>query len=124
MKIISKDEIITNEQLLLTAMKNSDISVLDYLLHDELIFTNHMGQVLTKEMDLDAHRSGSLRIHDIQTSEQVIHLMEDVAIVAVKKYISGKYNDEAFAGTFRFTRIWKMFDDDWKIIAVSSVLLQ
>ncbi|NHA05063.1 nuclear transport factor 2 family protein [Mucilaginibacter sp. HC2] len=124
MRIISKDEIIKNERQLLAAMKSSDISVLDYLLHDDLIFTNHMGQVLTKEMDLDAHRSGSLGIHDIQISEQAIRFIEDIAIVTVKKYIAGKYNDEAFEGTFRFTRIWKMFNHDWKIIAVSSVLLQ
>ncbi len=124
MRIISKDEIIKNERQLLAAMKSSDISVLDYLLHDDLIFTNHMGQVLTKKMDLDAHRSGSLGIHDIQISEQTIRFIEDIAIVTVKKYIAGKYNDEAFEGTFRFTRIWKMFNHDWKIIAVSSVLLQ
>lgn len=102
MRIISKDEIIKNERQLLAAMKSSDISVLDYLLHDDLIFTNHMGQVLTKEMDLDAHRSGSLGIHDIQISEQAIRFIEDIAIVTVKKYIAGKYNDEAFEGTVVF----------------------
>jgi hypothetical protein len=42
------------------------------LLSPELIFTNHLGQVLGKADDLAAHRSGLLRIEELRPSEQQV----------------------------------------------------
>lgn len=35
-----------------------DIKIPDDLIDDNLIFVNHFGQILTKEADIEAHRSG------------------------------------------------------------------
>jgi len=112
------------EALLCKAMLESDTDVLDQLLSSELIFTNHLGQVLGKKEDLEAHQSGLLQISNISVDEQKIKLQKDTAIVFAKVNICGDYNGNVANGTFRFTRIWKnITDNNWKVIAVHSSII-
>lgn len=57
-----KTQILQAEERLRLAMLNSDVNTLNELLAPELIFTNHLGQVLGKQDDLNAHQSGTLKI--------------------------------------------------------------
>lgn len=50
-------------------MWRSDIVALHELLEPEPIFTNHLGQRLGKEQDLEAHRSGLLRVEELEPSD-------------------------------------------------------
>ena len=108
------------EERLIAGMKNSDVATLTELVHDDLLFTGHNGQLYTKEMDLDAHRSGNIEIYDITVSEQEIMPYGDVIIVSVKKEISGSFFGETEVGLFRFTRVWKQFGSTWQVIAGHS----
>ncbi|MEK4487017.1 nuclear transport factor 2 family protein [Psychrobacillus sp. FSL H8-0484] len=40
--------IIEHEEMLRKAMLSSNLKTLDQLIHDDLIFVNHFGQILTK----------------------------------------------------------------------------
>lgn len=113
-------EIISYENRLIEAMKTSNVAELDALIDDDLLFTGHNGMIFTKQMDLDAHRSGDIEIFSIDTSEQVIKVIDDVAIVSVLKNISGSFFGETQVGIFRFTRVWKLREGQWKIIAGHS----
>lgn len=77
-------QIAKSEEQLRLAMLRSDVNSLDKLLAPELIFTNHLGQVLTKKDDLVAHQSGTLKIEVLTPSEEHIQLIGDVAIVHVR----------------------------------------
>ncbi len=48
-------QILEAEEQLRQAMLASDVNALDDLLSPELIFTNHLGQVMGKQDDLAAH---------------------------------------------------------------------
>ena len=108
------------ENRLIEAMKASDVQELDALIADELIFTAHNGMMFTKQDDLAAHSSGNIKIFEINTSEQVIKIVDDIAIVSVLMEISGSFFGNTEVGFFRFTRIWKPEDGNWKIIAAHS----
>ena len=43
------------EERLERAMRTSDVLVLDELLADDLLFTNHQGLVVSKQEDLEVH---------------------------------------------------------------------
>jgi hypothetical protein len=58
------------EDQLRTAMLSSDVAALNELLTEDLIFTNHLGQLLGKNDDLSAYRSGVLKIVRLEPSEQ------------------------------------------------------
>jgi hypothetical protein len=118
-----KEQIIENERRLLEAIKNNDHALLDDLLHDDLLFTIPTGQTITKAMDLETYRSGKVSINSISSSEQTINLIDPTAIVAVTIEIRGKYLDHSLDGKFRYLRVWKFSDDQWKVIAGSCVSL-
>ena len=112
------------EHQLRNAMLHSDLVALDRLLSSELIFTNHLGQVLGKEDDLGAHRSGALRIEKLEPSELQIRPGGPIAIVSVRVQLSGTYNNHPAGGDFRFTRVWQRSPEGkWQVIAAHSGLI-
>lgn len=99
-------EIIHVEERLRQAMLTSDVSVLDELLASDILITSHLGELLRKEDDLAAHRSGLFHIDELTPSEQLIRLCGEVAIVSVRMQVMGSYNGSPANGDFRFTRVW------------------
>ncbi|MFV1985076.1 MAG: nuclear transport factor 2 family protein [Thiohalomonadales bacterium] len=53
-------------------MLQSNFSELNKLLADDLIFTNHLGRVMNKLDDLEAHRSKILNINEITLNDMKI----------------------------------------------------
>ncbi|PST83080.1 DUF4440 domain-containing protein [Pedobacter yulinensis] len=119
--MIQSQHIAALEEKLIGAIRNSDLAVLDQLLHDKLLFTNHLGYVMNKEQDLASHRSGALSIAGIVISNQQIRLIDDCAVVSVRKRVSGSYAGAPFDDELQFTRVWKQVASGWKVIAASSV---
>jgi len=112
------------EARLKNAMLQSDILELDKLLDYNLIFTNHLGKVMTKQNDLDAHESGMLKINQISVSEQEVKVYNDVVIVTLLATISGYFSGVDSNNQFRFTRVWiKTEDESWKVIVGHSSLV-
>lgn len=117
-------QILAAEEQLRIAMLNSDLRALDALLAPELIFTNHLGQRLGKNDDLDAYQSGLLKVQELTPSERHIQLHENVAIVSVRMRLSGSYNGSAANGDFRFTRVWAAAGGSrWHIVAAHASLV-
>ncbi|MFF7397801.1 nuclear transport factor 2 family protein [Achromobacter sp. NPDC008082] len=113
------------EEELRQAMLASDIAALSRLLDPGLLFTNHMGWTFTREDDLEAHRSGLLKIHGLDLSEWNIAVREACAVVSVQARITGSYNGVPANGTFRFMRTWApdAEQNQWRVIAASSVMV-
>jgi hypothetical protein len=105
-------------------MLNSDVNALDELLAPELTFTNHLGLIMSKNDDLEAHKSGMLHIEVLTPSEQKIQFIGDVAIVTVRMHILGSYANTKSEADFRFTRIWALSSsgacDTWQVVAGHS----
>jgi Domain of unknown function (DUF4440) len=102
----SESQIIAIEERLRQAMLKSDVAELDALIAPELLFTSHFGQLVTKEQDLDIHRSGILNFRELTPSEQHIQLNEGFSVVSVKMHILGNYEGTAIDQQYRFTRVW------------------
>lgn len=120
-----KKQIVEFEERLRLAMLQSDVNALDELLAPELIFTNHLGQRLTKKDDLAAHQSGTLEIEVLEPSEQHIQMIGDnVAIVSARVHLSGSYAGARSEADFRFTRIWVLSSAGaWRVVAAHSSIV-
>ena len=117
-------QILKAEEQLRLAMLKSDVKVLDRLLASELMFTNHLGHLLSKQDDLSAHESGFVSIQELKQSEQKIKVIENVAIVSVRTQITGSYDGVPANGDFRFTRVWSVkANGSWQVIAGHSCLI-
>jgi ketosteroid isomerase-like protein len=118
--------ILACEERLQRAMMDSDVAALDELIAPDLMFTNHMGQVVSKEDDLDAHRAGLLKIDGMMPSgRRIVVISENVAVVSVLMRISGSYMETPVGGAFRYTRVWQQSPEGaWKIVAGHSCIVQ
>lgn len=119
----TREQIILNEDRLLTAIQNGDIENLDLLLHEDLLFNLPNGVTITKAMDMETYTSGNLVVHAILSSEQQINLIKDTAVVSVKIELKAVYTSQSIEGIFRYLRVWKLFDQEWKVIAGSCVAI-
>lgn len=117
-------EILKLEEEIVQGIIESDVILLDQLLHEDLVFVNHLGMTVSKKEDLAPHYTGDLKVVSIQLSNRDIRFFGDTAIVTVSKNIRGSYRSQEFESHVKFTRVWRQFDGQWKVIAASSVPLQ
>jgi ketosteroid isomerase-like protein len=105
------------ESRLRQAILASDLRELDTLIAEDLLFVGHLGQILTKEMDLAAYRSGALKVDRLEFSETDVRPMGEVVVVVTRASLAGSYEKAPFAGDFRYTRIWRLQAGAWQIAA-------
>ena len=122
---LSDDLLVASELALRQAQLASDVSALERLVDDALVFTGPDGALYGKHDDLDAHRRGLIRITRLEPSEERIQRFGEIAVVSVRMEMSGSFQGKAFAGPFRYTRVWCARADGWRIVAghVSAVLV-
>jgi hypothetical protein len=115
-----ESQIRTSETRLYAAMLASDVTELDVLIADELLFVGPTGELATKAMDLDLHRSGGTRFHELVPKELEIRVCSDQWAIAVAKvFLSGTYLGNDFAGDFRYLRVWVQGENGWQIVGGS-----
>lgn len=116
-------QILELEERLRLAMCNSDIATLDDLLSEQLIFTNHLGQVVSKREDIDSHRNKIFVINSIFLSGLEILDLGNCAVATTQADISGSYNGAPTLGKFRFTRVWCNLGNGWQVVSGHSCLI-
>lgn len=116
---INKEEILEAENKLFSAQLVSNVETLDELLHDDLMAVAPTGQIITKEMDLNAHKTKTMIIEDASTEIDDIKISGDTALSIVTMTAIGKMMGTPLEGKFRYFRVWKRFDDKLKVIGAS-----
>lgn len=121
---MNDETILRHEAALRQAMIAGDVAALDRLIDEALVFTTQAGAIVTKQADLNAHRSGILRLSTLDPSEVRVQLYAGTAVVTVRMKVAGMYDGARFAGTFRYTRVWCERPDGWRVVAghVSQVV--
>lgn len=121
--IITKEEVIEAESILFSAQLVSNVDILDQLLYDNLVAVAPTGQIITKEMDLNAHRAKTMIIEDASTVIDEIRITGDTALSVVTMKAKGKMMGTPLEGQFRYFRVWKRFDGTLKVIGASFMQL-
>jgi len=111
-------EIVALEARLRAAQLAADVSALDTLIADELLFTGPDGSVGTKEQDLAAHRSGAVRFRAHEPEElRVRRVGADVAVTALRARLVVAVGGELAQGTYRYTRVWaRLRAGEWRVV--------
>lgn len=109
-----------HEAQLYTAMLASDVSKLDILMADDLLFAGPTGELATKAMDLDLHRTGGTQFHELVPKELEVRVWsENFALASAQIFLSGTYLGNAFAGHYRYMRVWRSDKSGWQIVGGS-----
>lgn len=120
---ITIKEIAEVENQLFLAQLASDVDGLDLLLYDDLVAVAPDGQMLTKEMDLIAHRSKAMIIENASTEINEIRIIGDTALSVTTMTAKGKVMGAPLEGKFRYFRVWKRIDNTLKVIGASFMQL-
>jgi ketosteroid isomerase-like protein len=108
------------EERLYAAMLASDVAELDALIADDLLFAGPTGELATKAMDLELHRTGGTRFREFTPKELEIRVWSaEFALASAKIFLSGTFLGQAFAGDYRYTRIWRKGPQGWQIVGGS-----
>lgn len=118
-------EIVACEARIRAAQLAADVSALDQLIADELLFTGPDGQLGTKAQDLEAHASGLVRFREHVPEElRIRRVGTDVAVSALRARLAVEVAGTLQRGTFRYTRIWaREGGAGWRVVGghVSAV---
>ncbi|MFM5917500.1 MAG: nuclear transport factor 2 family protein [Novosphingobium sp.] len=105
------------ERRLIAAMLASDVGALDSLIDDRVVFTDPAGNVLTKSMDLAAHREGLLKLSKFDLSSLAFHQIDELVVSTSQAELVGTYVGTSFAGRFAYTRVWACTGSGWRVVA-------
>jgi ketosteroid isomerase-like protein len=111
------------ELALRRAQLAGDVSALDTLIDEALVFTGPDGAIYGKHDDLDAHRRGIIRITQLEPSDERVQDFGSIVVVSVRMEMRGSFQGAPFSGPFRYTRVWRAHGDGWRVVAghVSAV---
>jgi len=108
------------EERLRLAMIGGDVEEADRLFSDNLIFVNHMGQLISKVDDISAQKQakeqGTFKMTRMDIARQDIRMIDNVAVVISDAEVDVVINNEKMTDRLIYTRIWQKFDSDWKLV--------
>ena len=105
------------EERLRLAMLSSDVTELDRLSSGRLLFVTPDDANVGKEADLEAHRSGLIRITALTGRESRIEMFGVNAVVNAELKMAGSFAGSPFEGRFRYTRVWHEEGAETKVVA-------
>lgn len=117
---MTKNEILNLESRLYSAIKEGNIQVLDELLHEDLLFIVPSGEVITKGIDLNTYRDGSLKIQGLTPNVEQLNIIDNLAVITLTMVIKGYYNGEPFEAKYRYIRFWKESSEGIKVVGGSG----
>jgi ketosteroid isomerase-like protein len=113
-------DIVTLEARLRAAQLSADVSALDTLIAENLLFTGPDGQLASKADDLAMHRSRAVRIRAHEPEElRIRRVGADVAVVALRARLTVEAHGAlVMQGPVRYTRMWaREVDGVWRVVA-------
>lgn len=116
-QVVTPNQFELLEQELREAMQTRDIFALDTFLHDDLVFINHEGSYVTKEMDLEAHRTLAVRYTKVSSTDLQIKPTKDGAVTISRIRLEGQEGDKKISGDFIYTRVWQLIGEQYQVIA-------
>lgn len=119
-----KEQIQQLEEQLNAALVGAKLDVLETLVSDNFIFTDHMGVVHSKAEELALHASKYVDVQSIVSSGKQIIVTGQTAVVSDQVDMQGEYDSIQSSSVFKSTRVWGQVDsDNWQLLAIHMTLL-
>jgi ketosteroid isomerase-like protein len=115
---IADQEIVILEARIRSAQLNADLTALEELISDNLLFTGPDGQLGSKAQDLEAYRSGTIRfVTHVPEELRIRRVSADVAISSLRAKLTVNVAGNLSRGTYRYTRVWAREDGRaWRVV--------
>ncbi len=110
--------IVVLEARIRMAQLGADLTTLDDLIADDLLFTGPDGQLGSKAQDIEAYQSGTVKfIEHVPEELRIRRVSADVSISALRAQLTVDVAGSLARGTYRYTRIWAREDGQaWRVV--------
>jgi len=108
------------ESSLQAAILTNDADAIRLLLHERVIYVSPDGATFDREADLDAYRSGVLRIERCDELARHTFVQDDTGATFVDLDLAGSHGGNAFAMRARYSRTWVHDTHGWRVLAATS----
>ncbi|MBO6573985.1 MAG: nuclear transport factor 2 family protein [Rhodothermales bacterium] len=120
----TEHEVWQRELQIRAAIAQSSIPDLEDLIHQDLVFVIPSGAVLTKQADLESHRTGTISIAAADYSEDHIARVGSNFVTTTRVHLTGTWQRNPFKGDFRYIRVWaRSKGGEWQVIAGSGTAI-
>lgn len=112
------EEIVLLEAQIRAAQLNADITALDELISDDLLFTGPDGQLGAKAQDIESYRSGTVMfLEHVPEELRIRRVGANVAISSLRAQLVVDVAGMISRGIFRYTRVWAREEDGiWRVV--------
>jgi ketosteroid isomerase-like protein len=104
------------------AQRTGDVDALDALLHTDAVYVGPDGSETTREADLEAHRSGILRLTGTEELSRSVTEFGDAGISRVRVHLVGEAGGQALDAVLVYTRTWVRADGEWQVVQAHGVV--
>ena len=99
------------------ALINNNLVAIERLLADDYLGISPNGTLETKADVLATHRSGDLKVTQMNLSDLKIRVYGDTAVVTSKADLTGTNGDRDISGRYRYTRVYSNREGHWRIVS-------
>lgn len=123
MTMADESTINTLEEQLRAAMLAGSVEALEALLADDLTSIDHLGRRADKSQEIEAYRTGILKLDQVDVYDRVIKPIAHAALVSLHAKIGGTYYGETFSAKVAYTRVWVCRQGVWTVISLHYSLV-
>jgi ketosteroid isomerase-like protein len=115
---IADQEIVILEARLRAAQLSADVTALNELISDDLLFTGPDGQLGTKAHDIEAYRSGTVKfLAHVPQELRIRRVGANVVISSLRAQLTVEVAGNISGGMYRYTRVWAREDGKlWRVV--------
>ena len=105
------------------AMEKNDLSALDELLADDLIYTHSSGQPDTKAQFVEALRTGKTRYVKIAPADTIVTTFGDTSLIRGRAHLMIENQSGKSEFTISYLDVWLKRGGKWQMVAWQSARL-
>jgi ketosteroid isomerase-like protein len=111
------DDLLETHHARLAALVAGDLTRLDELVGDDMIYISPTGKVQTKAEVFAGFRSGAMRIEQMEADEVRARHFDDIGIVTYRALTVMRDGAEVVRGNIRATSVYQNRADRWQLIS-------
>jgi ketosteroid isomerase-like protein len=105
------------------AQTTGDLTALDALLGDDLVYTHSNALVDSKASYVESMRSGALKYQTIEPREMKVRVYGTTAVITAAARITAISRGQPVDNQLRYTDVWVLRDGRWQMVGWQSTRL-
>jgi ketosteroid isomerase-like protein len=99
------------------AYTTGDTAFLERHMSEDYVGTFPDGSVHDKEGEIEAVKSGTVKIAEMTPKEMTVRMYGNAAVITGRSHIEAVVAGQAMSADFRFTDVWIAQKDGWRAVA-------